>query len=208
MVRMANARIWWSLTKQLKNETVDGLPGGCLNASAGSAAFVQYSSSHSVGRSMSKLCGVGKWETKAHRRDVSRRLRCSKPHVGQRNKGLTYSSSWIAHGRPRAKLVPRSIATRTLHTKTKTKTKTKTTPRENGERRADSGPSGYVVNVGPMEPITAMRIRMREQKGKRTVNTCQRLHSHPESREDKRREDGTHQNARRQSSSSIVGDAL
>jgi hypothetical protein len=39
---------------QLKNATVDGLSGGCLNASVGSSV-TQYSSSHSIGSSRSKL---------------------------------------------------------------------------------------------------------------------------------------------------------
>lgn len=38
----------------MKNATVEGFPGGCLNACSGSAC-VQYSSSHSAGKSTSML---------------------------------------------------------------------------------------------------------------------------------------------------------
>ena len=148
-MRMANARIWWSLTKQLKNETVDGRPGGCLNASAGSAAFVQYSSSHSVGRSMSKLCGVGKWETKAHRRDVSRRLRCSKPHVGQRNKGPDLLFVLDRARPPEGEARPPVHRHQNPAHENENENENENDNKNKGERRADNGPSGYVVNVAP-----------------------------------------------------------
>lgn len=53
-VRRANARIWFNLIKDTKKVTEDGLFFGCLKACSGSTG-VQYSSSHSMGRSKSKL---------------------------------------------------------------------------------------------------------------------------------------------------------
>lgn len=54
MVRDANAKILSSRIRQLAKATRDGRPGGCWKARAGSAG-VQYSSSHSVIGSRSKL---------------------------------------------------------------------------------------------------------------------------------------------------------
>ena len=54
MLRKTYACIRPSSRIELKNATVDGFPGGCLNARTGSPAS-QYSSSHSIGMSRSKL---------------------------------------------------------------------------------------------------------------------------------------------------------
>ena len=54
MVRSAKTWIWVRRIAQLKNTTVEGFPSGCLNASLGSG-FIQYSSSHSMHKSTSKL---------------------------------------------------------------------------------------------------------------------------------------------------------
>lgn len=43
----------FNLITATKYDTVDGFPGGCLNANSGLVGCVQYSSSHSAGRSTS-----------------------------------------------------------------------------------------------------------------------------------------------------------
>ena len=96
MVREANARVLSSRMRQFTKAILEGRPGGCLNASVGSAV-IQYSSSHSIIGSTSKL---------------------TNPYHESRAGPViiigTHSSSWIAHGRPIAKLVILSIATSTL----------------------------------------------------------------------------------------------
>lgn len=54
---MANAWIWFKRRKQLKNVILEGLSGGWMNV-AGCPGCPQYSSSHSSGRSRSKLTGI------------------------------------------------------------------------------------------------------------------------------------------------------
>jgi len=54
IVLRANARIWLSFRYAMKKDIFDGFPDGCLKASLGSVGD-QYSSSHSTGRSRSKL---------------------------------------------------------------------------------------------------------------------------------------------------------
>ena|ERR1700735_3857901 len=76
----ANAMIWVNLTRQLKDVTNAGFPGGCWKAKVASS-FSQYSSSTSMGRSRSKLF------------DVSVILRTTNKQ--------TYSVSRAQHGLPR-----------------------------------------------------------------------------------------------------------
>ena len=59
IVLSAKAKIWLSFRYAMKKDIFDGFPGGCLKASLGSVGD-QYSSSHSTGRSRSKLVSKGR----------------------------------------------------------------------------------------------------------------------------------------------------
>lgn len=91
-----------SLRKVIKNDRIEGFSGGCLNTCCGSGCS-QYSSSHSTGKSRSKLAT------------------CESKHY-KKSKRSTYSSSWIAHGRPNDELIWRSNKTSTLRCKTLSRT--------------------------------------------------------------------------------------
>lgn len=73
-----NARMWLRRRSALKNAIREGTPGGCWNGWIGSS---QYSSSHSIGESTSKLKDGGK-------------------NKEGRINNTTHSSYWIAHVRP------------------------------------------------------------------------------------------------------------
>ena len=58
IVRSADARMWSSFKYETKKDTFDGFPGGCVKAGLVVVA-AQYSSSHSTGKSRSKL--ISRW---------------------------------------------------------------------------------------------------------------------------------------------------
>lgn len=68
IVLSANAMICMSFKKQMMKSISDGFPGGCLKAFSGSGSS-QYSSSHAMGRSKSKLVRVPRGE-------VNRTFKC------------------------------------------------------------------------------------------------------------------------------------
>ncbi len=88
-----NPRISTSLIWAIKAEILHGFPGGCLNDCSGSSVS-QYSSSHSMGYSMSKLI------------------------IGQQGQQFllqnTYSSFCKAHGRPRNEPIHLSVTIKDL----------------------------------------------------------------------------------------------
>ena len=78
IVRIANACMPFNLRRRRKAVSFDGFPGGCLNASAGSS-FSQYSSSHSIGRSRSKLTMLCQQSQDKHYAVLTLRLVYSTP---------------------------------------------------------------------------------------------------------------------------------